>query len=169
MLSSLANVGYCRPSPVQAQAIPTLLAGTDAVVQAQTGTGKTAAFAIPLIERLEEPRTGPQTVVLTPTRELAMQVAAEVQRLGRHNCVRALAVYGGQSYEVQLRALSSGVDVVVATPGRLMDYIRSGKIDLERVRVLVLDEADEMLNMGFLEDVEFIMERLPKGRQTALF
>ena len=169
MLSSLASVGYCRPSPVQAQAIPALLAGSDIVTQAQTGTGKTAAFGIPLLERLEEPGTGPQAVVLTPTRELAMQVATEIQRLGRHSRVRVLAVYGGQSYDIQLRALRNGVDVVVATPGRLMDHIRSGKVDLQRVRTLVLDEADEMLDMGFLEDVEFIMDRLPDNRQTALF
>ncbi len=169
MLSSLASVGYSRPSPVQAEAIPILLAGSDAVIQAQTGSGKTATFAIPIIERLDEPRSGPQAIVLTPTRELAMQVAAEVQRLGRHSRVRVLSVYGGQSYEVQLKALRKGVDVVVATPGRLMDHIRSGKIDLKRVRALVLDEADEMLNMGFLEDVEFIMGQLPQRRQTALF
>ena len=169
MLATLAAVGYLVPSPVQAEAIPALLAGSDVVTQAQTGTGKTAAFAIPLIERLERPRSGPQAVVLAPTRELAMQVAAEVQRLGRHADVRVLAIYGGQSYEVQFHALRRGVDVVVATPGRLMDHIRRGKIDLRGVRTLILDEADEMLNMGFLEDVKFIMANLPEQRQTALF
>ncbi|MBV8087729.1 MAG: DEAD/DEAH box helicase [Chloroflexi bacterium] len=169
MLSTLEGVGYHVPSPVQTEAIPPLLAGVDAVVQAQTGTGKTAAFAIPVVERLDDERLGPQAVVLAPTRELAMQVAAEIRRLGRHAGVRVLAVYGGQSYEVQLRALRRGVDVVVATPGRLKDHIRGQKVDLSRVRTIVLDEADEMLNMGFLEDVEFILGQLPPKRQTALF
>jgi ATP-dependent RNA helicase DeaD len=169
MLSTLEGVGYIEPSPVQKESIPALLGGSDAVVQAQTGTGKTAAFAIPMIERLERGVTAPQGVVLAPTRELAVQVAAEIQRLGRHAGVRVLAIYGGQSYEVQLRALRRGVDVVVATPGRLMDHIRGEKIDLAGVRMLVLDEADEMLNMGFLEDVEFILDQLPHERQTALF
>lgn len=169
MLATLETVSYRAPSPVQAEAIPVLLAGSDVVTQAQTGTGKTAAFAIPLIERLERPRSNPQAVVLAPTRELAVQVAAEIQRLGRHSDVHVLAVYGGQAYEVQLRALRRGVDVLVATPGRLMDHIRGGKVDLRGVRTLVLDEADEMLNMGFLEDVEFIMAQLPEQRQTALF
>jgi ATP-dependent RNA helicase DeaD len=154
---------------VQFEAIPPLMAGSDVVTQALTGTGKTAAFAIPLIEAIDRERPGPQAVILAPTRELALQVAAEVQRLGRHNKVHVVAIYGGQSYEVQLRALRRGVDVVVATPGRLMDHIRSGKIDLSQVRTLVLDEADEMLNMGFLEDVEFVMAQMPEGRQTALF
>ncbi|MBV9119605.1 MAG: DEAD/DEAH box helicase, partial [Chloroflexi bacterium] len=169
MLATLQTVSYRSPSPVQAEAIPALLAGSDVVTQAPTGTGKTAAFGIPLIERLTRPCSGPQAVVLAPTRELATQVAAEIQRLGRHSEVHVLAIYGGQSYDVQLRALRRGVDVIVATPGRLMDYVRNNKVDLGSVRVLVLDEADEMLNMGFLEDVEFIMSNLPAERQTALF
>ncbi|MFI5266932.1 MAG: DEAD/DEAH box helicase [Chloroflexota bacterium] len=169
MLRALEDVGYLTPSPVQSEAIPSLMAGSDVVTQALTGTGKTAAFAIPLIEAIDRERPGPQAVVLAPTRELALQVAAEIQRLGRHSKVHVVAIYGGQSYEVQLRALRRGVDVVVATPGRLMDHIRSGKIDLSHVSTLVLDEADEMLNMGFLEDVEFVMAQMPEGRQTALF
>jgi ATP-dependent RNA helicase DeaD len=169
MLRSLADVGYTTPSPVQAEAIPPLLAGSDVVTQALTGTGKTAAFAIPLIEAIDREQSGPQAVVLAPTRELAVQVAVEIRRLGRHSNVHVLAIYGGQPYEVQLRALRRGVDVIVATPGRLMDHMRSGKVDLGHVRTLILDEADEMLNMGFLEDVEFVMAHLPEARQTALF
>ena len=169
MLRALEDVGYETPSPVQSEAIPPLLARSDVVTHALTGTGKTAAFAIPLIEAIDRDLPGPQALVLAPTRELALQVAAEVQRLGRHHKVHVLAIYGGQSYELQLRALRRGVDVIVATPGRLMDHIRSGKVDLSHVRTLVLDEADEMLNMGFLEDVEFVMAQMPEGRQTALF
>ena len=169
MLRALEDVGYQTPSPVQFEAIPALLAGSDVVTHALTGTGKTAAFAIPLIEAIDHGQPGPQAVILAPTRELALQVAAEVQRLGRHSKVHVVAIYGGQSYELQLRALRRGVDVVVATPGRLMDHIRNGKIDLSHIRTLVLDEADEMLNMGFLEDVEFVMAQMPEGRQTALF
>jgi ATP-dependent RNA helicase DeaD len=169
MLRALDDVGYETPSPVQFEAIPALMAGSDVVTQALTGTGKTAAFAIPLIEAIDRARSGPQAVVLAPTRELAVQVAGEIQRLGRHSKMHVIAIYGGQSYEVQLRALRRGVDVIVATPGRLMDHIRGGKVDLRNVTTLVLDEADEMLNMGFLEDVEFIMSHLPEDRQTALF
>ena len=169
MLSTLQEVGYETPTPVQSGAIPLLLNGKDVLAQAQTGTGKTAAFAIPAIERIQRGVRGVQVLVLTPTRELAGQVAKEAQRLGAHSRVRALAIYGGQSYDVQLRALRQGVDVLVATPGRLMDHMRNGKIDLSQVTTLVLDEADEMLNMGFLEDVEFIMAGLPEGHQTALF
>ncbi|HUZ76112.1 MAG TPA: DEAD/DEAH box helicase, partial [Chloroflexota bacterium] len=163
MLSTLQEVGYETPTPVQSGAIPLLLNGKDVLAQAQTGTGKTAAFAIPAIERIQRGVRGVQVLVLTPTRELAGQVAKEAQRLGAHSRVRALAIYGGQSYDVQLRALRQGVDVLVATPGRLMDHMRNGKIDLSQVTTLVLDEADEMLNMGFLEDVEFIMAGLPEG------
>ncbi len=169
MLQTLKDIKYDAPTPVQSAAIPLLLAGKDVLAQAQTGTGKTAAFGIPLIERIAKGVRGPQVVILTPTRELAGQVAKEIQRLGVRNHVRAMAIYGGQSYDVQLRALRQGIDVLVATPGRLMDHMRNQKIDLSRVTTLILDEADEMLNMGFLEDVEFIMANLPEGRQTALF
>jgi len=169
LLEALRTVGFEHPLPVQSEAIPVLLAGRDAIVQAHTGTGKTAAFALPILERLAPDGHGPQALVLTPTRELAIQVAEAIHRLGRYLEARVIALYGGQPIERQLRALRHPVDIVVGTPGRIMDHLRRGTLRLDSVRTVVLDEADEMLDMGFLDDVEWILERVPTERQTALF
>ena len=172
---TLASLGYEEPTPIQKQAIPPLLAGRDVVGQAATGTGKTAAFALPLIERLAAERKdsrGKQNVcalILVPTRELAMQVAEAIHKYGRSAGARVLPIYGGQSIHQQLVVLKRGVDVVVATPGRALDHIRRKTLDLSGLRTVVLDEADEMLDMGFAEDLEAILETAPKVRQTALF
>jgi ATP-dependent RNA helicase DeaD len=166
---AIDELGFEEPSPVQAQAIPELMAGRDLIAQAMTGTGKTAAFGIPLVERLDPTSDTIQGVVLAPTRELAVQVAEQIYRLGRHRGLRVVPIYGGQPIERQPRALRNGVQIVVATPGRLMDHMRRGSIELGRVRMIVLDEADEMLNMGFLEDIEYVLSKLPSERQTALF
>ncbi len=168
----LAELGYEEPTPVQAQAIPLLLKGQDVVGQAATGTGKTAAFALPLIQRLFTDGNDRATVtmlVLVPTRELAMQVAEALHRHGRPVQLRVLPIYGGQPISLQLRALRRGVDVVVATPGRARDHLRRGTLVLAGIRAVVLDEADEMLDMGFAEDLEAILETVPRERQTALF
>jgi|DewCreStandDraft_5_1066085.scaffolds.fasta_scaffold00228_64 ATP-dependent RNA helicase DeaD len=166
---AIADLGFEEPSPVQAQAIPLLLQGRDVIAQALTGSGKTAAFGIPMAERLDPTVGAVQGLVLTPTRELAVQVADQLYRLGRYRGLRVLPIYGGQPIDRQLRALGAGAQVLVATPGRLMDHLRRGSVALHRTRFAVLDEADEMLNMGFLEDVEWILGRLPGERQTALF
>ncbi len=170
VLQALNDVGYETPSPIQAQAIPPLLAGQDVLGQAQTGTGKTAAFACPLLSRLNADRLELQILVLTPTRELALQVAEAFQRYAGHiRGFHVLPIYGGQEYGSQIRQLKRGVHVVVGTPGRIMDHMRRGTLDLSGLNALVLDEADEMLRMGFIEDVEWILEQTPKNRQTALF
>jgi ATP-dependent RNA helicase DeaD len=172
---TLASLGYEEPTPIQRQAIPPLIAGRDVLGQAATGTGKTAAFALPLIERLAsdgERRSGKQKVsalVLVPTRELAMQVAEAIHKYGKSTGARVLPIYGGQSIHQQLVVLKRGVDVVVATPGRALDHIRRKTLDLSAISTVVLDEADEMLDMGFAEDLEAILEAAPPGRQTALF
>ncbi len=170
--STATALGYEEPTAIQSQAIPHLLAGRDVLGQAATGTGKTAAFALPLLQRMGEPHTNGKRVrglILVPTRELAMQVAEAVHKYGRLLDVSVLPVYGGQSISVQLRALRRGVDVIVATPGRALDHIRRGTLALDCVEYLVLDEADEMLDMGFAEDLEAIASALPAERQTALF
>ena len=162
--------GYLTPTPVQAAIIPHMLDGQDVLAQSQTGTGKTAAFALPILSRLDLPSTGPQVLVLAPTRELATQVAESFKTYGA--CMpklRIAAIYGGADYEPQLRALRKGVHVVVGTPGRVLDHIKRGTLSLGDIRCLVLDEADEMLNMGFLEDVEFVLENSPAEKQIALF
>ena len=175
LAEALAGLGYEEPTPVQREAIPPLLAGRDVLARAATGTGKTAAFALPLLHRLaggsgSSPMGGrPGGLVLVPTRELAMQVTEAVQRYGRALGVRALALYGGAPMAVQLRALARGVEVVVATPGRALDHIRRGTLPLDGVRTVVLDEADEMLDMGFADDLEAILQAAPAARQTALF
>ena len=170
LLKALQDVGYEQPSPIQAEAIPALLEGHDLLGQAQTGTGKTAAFALPLLSRLDLDRREPQLLVLAPTRELAIQVAEAFQTYARHlKDFHVLPIYGGQSYEVQLRQLRRGVHVVVGTPGRVMDHMRSGKLKLDSLQALVLDEADEMLRMGFIDDVEWVLEQIPETRQIALF
>ena len=167
----LADLGYEEPTPIQSAAIPVLLTGRDLVGQAATGTGKTAAFSLPLVERLGAggARRGPFGLVLVPTRELAMQVSEAVHRYGRPVGARVLPIYGGQPISRQLRALDSGVDVVVATPGRAVDHISRGTLDLAGIGVVVLDEADEMLDMGFAEDLETILSETPGDRQTVLF
>ncbi|MFO0888917.1 MAG: DEAD/DEAH box helicase [Isosphaeraceae bacterium] len=169
---ALAELGYEEPTPIQREAIPPLLGGKDLVGQAATGTGKTAAFALPLLHRLatREPKGGrPFGLVLVPTRELAMQVSEAVHRYGRALGASVLPIYGGQAYGPQLRALERGADVVIATPGRALDLVKSKKLKLEHVAVVVLDEADEMLDMGFAEDIEAILSETPKERQTVLF
>ena len=166
----LSEVGYEAPFPIQAQIIPHLLAGRDVLGQAQTGTGKTAAFALPLLARLDLARREPQVLVLTPTRELAIQVAESFQKYAAHlEGFKVLAVYGGQEYAGQLRSLDRGVHVIVGTPGRVMDHLDRGTLDPGSLACLVLDEADEMLQMGFKEDVEYILGGLPAGLQIALF
>jgi ATP-dependent RNA helicase DeaD len=174
LLTTLAELGYEEPTPIQGQAIPPLLAGRDVLGQAATGTGKTAAFALPLLQRIggAEAAAGRRPVkalVLVPTRELAMQVAEAIYRYGKVLGVRVIPIYGGQPIERQLRALKSGVDVVVATPGRALDHLRRRTLDLRAVEVVVLDEADEMLDMGFAEDIEALLVATPAERQTALF
>jgi ATP-dependent RNA helicase DeaD len=172
LVAALGALGYEEPTPIQSEAIPPLLAGRDLLAQAATGTGKTAAFALPLLHRLslaEKERKGVFGLVLVPTRELAMQVAEAVHRYGREMNARVLAVYGGSSMSQQLRSLQRGVDVVVATPGRVLDHIRRGSLPLDGLGLVVLDEADEMLDMGFHEDLEAILEATPKGGPIALF
>jgi ATP-dependent RNA helicase DeaD len=169
VLKAIEEMGFEEPTPVQEQAIPLLMQGKDVVAQALTGTGKTAAFGIPMIERIDTHRDQPQAVVLAPTRELALQVSEQISRLGRQRGVSLLPIYGGQPYDRQLRALKRGVQAIVATPGRLMDHMRRGTADLSKVTMLVLDEADQMLDMGFIEDIEFVMSHLPDERLTALF
>ena len=173
LTTTLAALGYEEPTPVQREAIPALLAGRDLLGQAATGTGKTAAFALPILQRVAvlsgTERRAPSALVLVPTRELAMQVATAVHRYGKSLNVHVLPIYGGQAMQLQLRALRRGVDVVVATPGRILDHVRRNSIDLSTVRMVVLDEADEMLDMGFAEELEAILTTLPPERQTALF
>ena len=170
LLRVLKELGYESPSPIQAATIPILLANRDVLGQAQTGTGKTAAFALPILSRIDIKQTTPQALVLAPTRELAIQVAEAFQRYASHiPGFHVLPIYGGQSYGVQLSALRRGVHVVVGTPGRVIDHLEKNSLDLSRVKTLVLDEADEMLRMGFIDDVETILQKTPSTRQTALF
>jgi ATP-dependent RNA helicase DeaD len=175
LVNTLTALGYEEPTPIQREAIPPLLEGRDLLGQAATGTGKTAAFALPLIQRTLPPdgdgggERRVRVLILAPTRELAMQVAEAVHKYGKALGVAAQPIYGGQAIQQQLRALRRGVDVVVATPGRALDHIRRGSLDLSGVRAVVLDEADEMLDMGFADDLEAILEAVPAERQTALF
>ncbi len=170
LLSALDEVGYETPSPIQAQTIPHLLEGLDLLGHAPTGTGKTAAFALPLLSRIDIRRQQVQLMVLTPTRELAIQVAEAFQRYASHmKGFHVLPVYGGQDYARQINQLKRGVHAVVGTPGRVMDHMRKGTLKLDALQALVLDEADEMLRMGFIDDVEWILEQTPERRQMALF
>jgi ATP-dependent RNA helicase DeaD len=170
VLKVLDDVGYETPSPIQAKVIPHMLKGKDVLGQAQTGTGKTAAFALPILSRIDLKQKDPQTLVLAPTRELAIQVAEAFQRYAAHlKGFHVLPIYGGQDYSTQLRSLKRGAHVVVGTPGRVMDHMRRGTLILDNLTVLVLDEADEMLRMGFIDDVEWILEQLPEKKQIALF
>ncbi|HVZ39402.1 MAG TPA: DEAD/DEAH box helicase [Candidatus Kapabacteria bacterium] len=170
LLKAVAGAGYTAPTPIQSQAIPLLLQGSDIIGQAQTGTGKTAAFVLPMLERIQVRGNGVQALILTPTRELAIQVAEAVDLFGRcMSGLRAMPVYGGTAIGRQINALRRGLHVVVGTPGRVIDLIERGALDLRAVRYVVLDEADEMLRMGFIADVEWILKQTPAGRQTALF
>jgi ATP-dependent RNA helicase DeaD len=170
ILAAIKDVGYEAPTPIQARTIPPLLAGRDLIGQAQTGTGKTAAFAIPILQALDIGQSRVQALVLTPTRELCIQVAEAIHTYSKHlGRVRVLPVYGGQSIQPQTRHLRTGVHVVVGTPGRIMDHLRRGTLTLTALKTVVLDEADEMLRMGFIDDVEWILSQIPGPHQTALF
>lgn len=169
LLQAIAESGYEQPTPIQTMTIPLLLAGTDVIGQAQTGTGKTAAYALPMLQSLDMQSNAVQAFILTPTRELAAQVATAVQLYGKRLGVRVLPIYGGASYDRQLKRLERGIHVVIGTPGRVLDLIHRRALDLSTVRYAVLDEADEMLKMGFIDDVEEILKAIPAERQTALF
>lgn len=170
LLRSLDEIGYETPSPIQSQTIPLLLEGKDLVGQAQTGTGKTAAFALPILNNLDIKQKDPQVLVLAPTRELAIQVAEAFKKYATHlKDFHVLPIYGGQDYRGQIRSLQRGVHVAVGTPGRVMDHMRRGTLKLDNLKTLVLDEADEMLRMGFIDDVEWILEQTPEERQIVLF
>lgn len=170
ILQALNDLGYEKPSPIQAECIPHLLGGRDVLGMAQTGSGKTAAFSLPLLHNLDPELKAPQILVLAPTRELAVQVAEAMTDFSKHmHGVNVVALYGGQRYDVQLRALRQGPQIVVGTPGRLLDHLKRGTLNLSNLKGLVLDEADEMLRMGFIEDVETIMAEIPAEHQTALF
>jgi len=168
IMQAITELGYSEPTPIQSGMIPLMLTGADVIGQAQTGTGKTAAFALPILHNFKHQK-GPQALVLAPTRELALQVADSMVEYGRHLNARVLAVYGGQPYSPQINSLKRGVDIVVGTPGRLNDLLERKVLDLSGVKTVVLDEADEMLNMGFIEEVEKILDQTPAERQTALF
>ena len=170
ILRAVADMGFEETSPIQGKAIPLALEGTDIIGQAQTGTGKTAAFGIPLLEKVDPKLKKLQAVVLCPTRELAIQVAEEIRRLAKYmHGIKVLPVYGGQEIVKQIRSLKDGTQVIIGTPGRVMDHMRRKTIRVEEVHTVVLDEADEMLNMGFLEDMETILGQLPETRQTMMF
>lgn len=169
ILKALEAMGFEEATPIQAETIPPALEGKDVIGQAQTGTGKTAAFGIPMIEQFDTSVKAVQGLVIAPTRELAIQVASEINRLGKFKRVRALAVYGGQHMDRQVRALKDHPEIVVATPGRLLDHLRRRTIRLDAIKVAVLDEADEMLNMGFIDDIKEVLKMIPKERQTLLF
>ena len=170
VIKGLKKVGYESPSPIQAKIIPYMMDGRDVIGQAQTGTGKTAAFALPLLSKINLRLSAPQILVLTPTRELAIQVSEAFQRYAKFlNGFHVLPIYGGQEYGVQLRQLKRGVHIVVGTPGRVMDHMRRGTLKIDNLRCLVLDEADEMLRMGFIDDVKWVLGQLPEQRQIALF
>ncbi len=167
---AIEDLGYEEPSPIQAQAIPSMIEGHDVIGQAQTGTGKTASFSIPILENIDKDNRKLQAIVLCPTRELAIQVSEEVRKLAKYmQGIRTLPIYGGQPIDRQIKALKGGVQVVIGTPGRVIDHINRRTLKLDQVKMVVLDEADEMLDMGFREDIETILSNVPEERQTALF
>ncbi|MDA1180094.1 MAG: DEAD/DEAH box helicase, partial [Planctomycetota bacterium] len=167
---AIESAGYLQPSPIQLEAIPHILAGTDVIGQAETGSGKTAAFALPLLSRIDVSVQSPQVLVLTPTRELALQVSESFRQYSKGmGDLRVTAIYGGAGYDPQLQALERGMHVVVGTPGRVMDHMRRGTLNLQGLQCLVLDEADQMLQMGFIEDVEWVLTQTPQERQVILF
>src|SRR5260221_5018042 len=170
VLKAIDKLGFEQAAPIQAAAIPVLMAGHDVVGQSQTGSGKTAAFAIPAIEKTDPAQRAVQVLILCPTRELAVQVSEEVHKLAffKHG-IHALPVYGGQSYERQFFGLKQGAQIVIGTPGRVMDHMRRATLRLDSVKMVILDEADVMLDMGFREDIEFILEAVPVERQTVFF
>jgi ATP-dependent RNA helicase DeaD len=169
VLRAIEEAGYTEPTPIQRLVLPLMLEGRDVVGQSQTGTGKTAAFGVPIVSSVDPDLGAVQAIVLVPTRELCLQVTGELQKLGRPRGVRAVAVYGGQPIKVQLDQLARGAQVVVGTPGRVLDHLYRGTLDLQRVALAVLDECDEMLDMGFIDDIDAILSHTPSGRQTALF
>jgi ATP-dependent RNA helicase DeaD len=170
ILRAVEEMGYTQPSPIQQQAIPFVLQGRDLIGQAQTGTGKTAAFAIPIIDLVDPDFNKPQAIILCPTRELAVQVEGEIQKLAKyHRKINSVAIYGGESIDRQIRVLKKGVQIVVGTPGRVQDHINRGTLRLEDAGIIVLDEADEMLDMGFRDDIEAILQEMPEERQTVFF
>lgn len=169
ILNALKIMGFEEATPIQESTIPLLLSGKDVIGQAQTGTGKTAAFGIPMVEKLSTTEKSVQSLVVAPTRELAVQVAEELNRIGQSKGIRALPIYGGQEISRQIRSLKAYPHIVVGTPGRLMDHMRRKTLKLDEIKMVVLDEADEMLNMGFIEDIETILSEVPKERQTLLF
>jgi ATP-dependent RNA helicase DeaD len=169
LVQTIADIGYAAPTPIQSTVIPAMLAGHDVIGQSQTGSGKTAAFSLPILHNLQTGQRQVQSLVVTPTRELAIQVADAMHTYGRQTGMRVLAVYGGQPYDHQIRHLKKGVEIVVGTPGRLLDLIRRNVLKLGRVATVVLDEADEMLSMGFIADIEAILDQTASSRQTALF
>lgn len=169
ILTALHRMGFEEPSPIQAKCIPLIAEGVDLIGQAQTGTGKTAAFGIPILEQIDPRHDNVQSLILAPTRELAIQVSGEIRKIGRNKPVKALPIYGGQPIGHQIRALKQGVHVVIGTPGRVLDHIHRGTLRLDAVKIMVLDEADEMLDMGFIDDIEKVLSHLPKRRQMLLF
>ena len=169
VMRAIEELGFTELFPIQAQAILPLLEGKDVIGQAQTGTGKTAAFGIPMIERLDARSNCVQALILTPTRELTVQVADHIAKFGKYAGFKVLPVYGGESVQKQTLALQKGVHIVVGTPGRVIDLMERGTLNLSHVRILVLDEADRMLDMGFIEDIDYILRRVPTNRQTSLF
>lgn len=170
ILRAVTEMGFTKPSPIQAQGIPPVLEGHDVIGQAQTGTGKTAAFGIPVLQKIDTDSNGTQALILCPTRELAVQVSEEIGKLSKYlRKIKIEAIYGGDSIDRQIRSLKKGVHVVVGTPGRVMDHMERGTLNLSQVKMIVLDEADEMLDMGFREDIESILGEMPKERQTILF
>jgi ATP-dependent RNA helicase DeaD len=170
ILRAVEEMGYTTPSPIQSQAIPFVLEGRDVIGQAQTGTGKTAAFAIPIIDLVDPDFNKPQAIILCPTRELAVQVEGEIQKLAKyHKAINSVAIYGGESIDKQIRVLKKGVQIVVGTPGRVQDHMSRGTLKLDNVGIIVLDEADEMLDMGFRDDIEAILQEMPEERQTVFF
>lgn len=169
VIRAIDKMGFEEMTPIQEQGIPLVMDGKDVIGQAHTGTGKTAAFGIPLVENVDINSESVQGIVITPTRELAIQVAEEINKIAQFTKVRALPIYGGQDISRQIRALKNRPQIIVGTPGRLMDHMRRKTLRLSNVRIIVLDEADEMLNMGFIEDIEFILDAMPINRQTLLF
>ncbi len=167
---AVLEMGFEEPSPIQAQSIPVILSGKDVIGQAQTGTGKTAAFSIPILDMVDPENKKPQAIVLCPTRELAIQVSTEIRKIGKYmHGVKALPIYGGQPIDRQIKALKGGVQIVIGTPGRVIDHINRKTLKMDNVKMVILDEADEMLDMGFREDIEMILDKTPKERQTTFF
>jgi len=169
VLHAIQDLKFEHPSDIQEKSIPVSLEGFDMIGQAQTGTGKTLAFGAPILSRMEKPSGKVQAIILAPTRELAIQVGEELERIAKYEKIKILPIYGGQSIDRQISSLKRGVDIVVGTPGRILDHIRKGTLKLANAKFLVLDEADEMLNMGFIEDIESILSNLSEDRQTLLF